>query len=160
MAASLPSSAQELKSRPRFSMRSLLFGIAIVALLAALWPKNIRLTEVEFARIQPGMQQSEVEQMIGRPSNRYRRRCIIWDPQKDGKPISHELKSAEIDLDFFPEFDHRGNQSVWLTKTGLIAVRHDLRGVVVDKYFSTVHPMGPPSLLSRFTVEAKPRSGP
>jgi hypothetical protein len=49
--------------------------------------------------------------------------------------------------DFFPDDSKvEGYQRVWLTKTGLIAVYFDADDRLQRKYFSTVHPMGPPTI--------------
>ncbi len=106
--------------------------------------------------LKAGMDQSEIENLIGRPGNKLRRRAILWDPQKNGGPISAQVSPGPLALDFFPTAKIEGQQAVWLTRTGLIAVYFGEDDKLQDKYFSTVHPVGPPPLLSGFEVQASP----
>ena len=140
----------------RFSLRALLALTAIVAFLLAIWPRSYSLTRAHFDLLKTGMEQSEIENLIGRSGNKLRRRAIVWDPQNNGRPISAEVSPGPLELDFFPTAKNEGQQGVWLTRTGLIAVYFGEDGKLQDKYFSTVHPVGPPPLLYGFEVQASP----
>ncbi len=141
---------------PRFSLRALLALTATFALILAMWPRSYSLTQADFNLLKAGMVQSEIENLIGRPGNKLRRRAILWDPQKNGGPISAEVSPGSLALDFFPTAKIEGQQAVWLTRTGLIAVYFGEDDKLQDKYFSTVHPVGPPPLLYGFEVQASP----
>ena len=141
---------------PRFSTRALLAFTAAVALILALWPRSSELTQAHFNLLKTGMEQAEIEKLLGPPRNRLRTKAIVWDPQQNGKPISAFVTPGPLKIDFFPAVNNNGHQAVWLTNTGLVAVHFGNDGKLQNKYFSTVHSSGPPAWLDWISIEAVP----
>jgi hypothetical protein len=140
----------------------------LVALLPFKFQRDVR--QEHFKLLQPGMTQAEAGVLLhGPPRNDLRYPAIIWLPQATGKPISARIGPASpavefivredrpknapqpasaSALDFFPqEAAKDGNQAVWVTRTGLIAVYFGHDGKLRHKYISTVHESVPPSVM-------------
>jgi hypothetical protein len=155
-------------------IRWVIASVGVIAVLAAssalvLSRSRPGVTEEDFRRLEPGMTRAEVERRLhGPPRNDLKHQAIIWLPQADGRRISHHIEpvapafnpfvredrppglprraSGASPQDFFPRAKD-GQQALWITRTGLIAVDFGPDGRLREKYHSTVHESEPPSLM-------------
>jgi hypothetical protein len=134
--------------RRRFSLRALFVIMTLAAMILALLPSASRpLDQTHFNRLKTGMNKAEVETLLHGSARNEISRAMIWIPQNGGGRISHLIESESPAADFFPDAHQaRGYQRLWITKTGLIAVYFDPDDKLQREYFSTVHPMGPPTI--------------
>src|SRR5262245_52220508 len=139
--------------RPRrFSILAALTIIALGAfavIVFALRAPRSDITQADHDRLRTGMTRVETERMLhGPPRNDVRRAVIVWVPQGGGKRISAELGPGDPSIDFFPEtLSDGGDQLIWITETGLIAVYFGQDGRLMQTYFSTVHVLDSPTVL-------------
>ena len=144
---------------------------ALVAILTfyALHQPRRGVTKERYDLLKPGLTETEVERLLyGSPRNDLSYPAIIWLPQATGKPISTEVTPATpavelfsredrpknrprapqtiSTLNFFPrEAPTNGHQSVWITRTGLIAVYFGEDSKLRHKYTSRVYEAVRPS---------------
>jgi hypothetical protein len=154
---------------------------AFVAVIFLVLPQRSRrgVTYEQYNLLQPGMTEAEAERLLyGPPRNDLRYAAIVWLPQANGPAISAEVAptTPAVDffsredrpkngrqqpraistLDFFPRQSSKdGHQSVWITRTGLIAVYFGNDGRLEHKFTSRVYEPTPPTLLGR--VALRPR---
>jgi hypothetical protein len=161
-----------LKMKKRIFLFSALIVISFVLVVGFSLPFRSRpvVTQEDFQRLQTGMTQVEAERLLhGPPRNDLAYTAIIWLPQATGQRLSawiepeipaarsfvrediskrgrRGLRATSAD-DFFPQMMSKaGHQSVWVTKTGLIALYFGPDGCLQYKYRSDVHDQAPPSL--------------
>jgi hypothetical protein len=158
-----------MKTR-RFFTRALPALLILVAVVFALLPRSEGVTKAQFELLKPGMTQTEVERLLhGPPRNGIKFDAVVWEPHADGKRrsafvgpgtpgveflVSRDRPPNEVapkkaqELSYFPgTTPERGNQAVWITETGLIAVYFGPGGRLEQKYFSEVDVSRPPTVL-------------
>jgi hypothetical protein len=134
--------------RRRFSLRALFVIMTLAAVTLALLPSALRpLTQLHFEQLKTGMNKAEVESLLHGYARNEVRTAMVWVPQSSGQQISYKVESEFPTPDFFPDASKvEGYQRLWITETGLIAVYFGPDDKLQRKYFSTVHPMGPPTI--------------
>lgn len=134
--------------RRRFSLRTLFVILTLAAVILALLPSPSRpLTQRHFAQLKFDMPKAEVEALLGGYPRNEIRRGMVWVPKSTGQHISYQVESELPTADFFPNTPNLdGYQRLWITETGLIAIYFGPDDRLKRKYFSTVHPMGPPTI--------------
>ncbi len=139
-------------------MRVLFLAVAVIAAALALMPRSPGVSRAHFDRLKGGMQQAHIEaKLLGPPRNVLRQDAIIWVPQPDGKQISGTVTPGPVTTNFFPNTSGDGHQAVWLTETGVVVAYFGEDGRLEDKYFSTVHVLGPPPMLDWLVSRASLR---
>jgi hypothetical protein len=91
---------------------------------------------------------------LDRPETNFGPGPSFWTHKEDDLHISAEVTPGRLKIDFFSAVNKGGHEAVWLTNTGLVAVYFGQDGKLQDKYFSTVHDMGPPAWLDWIAVES------
>jgi hypothetical protein len=134
--------------RRRFSLRALFVIMTLAAVTLAFLPSASRpLSLRHFEQLKTGMNKAEVETLLHGYARNEIRRAMVWVPQSSGQQISHKVEPEIPTADFFPDASKsEGYQRLWITETGLIAVYFGPDDRLKRKYFSTVHPMGPPTI--------------
>jgi hypothetical protein len=117
--------------------------IGAVAVLRATRPSQIG--PEQFAGIDVGMTRADVERVLGGPP---RNECAgpadVW-VRRDGRVQSAAIDPGTQLPRFFADADQaHGDEAVWLSPAGLIAVRFDTDGRVEEKYVSDVHVIDTP----------------
>jgi hypothetical protein len=146
------------------------FALVVAALALRTSDSNPDLDLGQFERLQPGMTQAEVEQVLGSPPlNVLRYRALIWLPQPGGRTISAEIapESPVVEfpvredkpknavqpqqadsINFFPqETGEDGDQAVWIGRRTLVAVYFGPDSRLRHRYSSTVQESVPPSVM-------------
>lgn len=124
--------------------RRLLAAVVVCACLAAacvlavsLLTWESRIDPNHFEAIEVGMTKAEVEQLLGGPP---RNECSgpvdVW-VRREGGLQSAGLDPGTLTIQFFPAADV-GEEAVWLSEAGLIAVRFGEDGRVQEKHVSNV----------------------
>jgi hypothetical protein len=136
--------------RRRFSLRALFAILTVAAIVFASLPSPSRpLTQRHFAELEFDMSKAEVEALLGGSARNEIRRAMIWVPNGVGRQISYQVEPKLPSVDFFRNDPKRnGYQKVWITETGLIAIYFGPDDRLRLKYFSSVHTMGPPTIMN------------
>jgi hypothetical protein len=110
-----------------------------------------RIDRPHFDQLTVGAPSAEVEHILGGPP---RNECdgdaIVW-VRRDGRRVSAELPARDVTLRFFADAAADGQERVWVGESGLIAILVTPDGLVRDKYFSDVHVVERPTVMSAFT---------
>ena len=134
--------------------QKLMLAVLGLGLILGMWtllsPESGTITQEQFDRLQTGMTQADVEELLGRsPQDEARYEATIWIPQPDGSVVSAFVSRGPWPgrFSFFDDAIDSQPQRIWFSKTGLIAVQFDNEGRLTDKYFSTVHLRNGPTVL-------------
>src|SRR6266404_2685641 len=136
----VPNSVEPWSAEGRIMKRRLLAAVAVCACLAAscvlavsLLTWESRIDPNHFHAIEVGMTKAEVEQLLGGPP---RNECSgpvdVW-VRREGGLQSAGLDPGTLKVQFFPTADvMKGEEAVWVSEAGLIAVRFGEDGRVQE----------------------------
>ena len=142
--------SKRLRVATAFLLCLIVIGILIPTYVAILSrrPQAMPVTRTQFALINAGMTQAELESVLGPPRNECKNPVTVWARKNDGKVVSAEISPTTPKVRFFPDSGtDQPQEVVWISESGLIAVALDRNGRLSEKYFSTVHNPGRPSVM-------------